>query len=263
MRDNVLSDLNQNRVRQSFRRGLASYHQHASAQADIAAKLVQVLQGQGAPDRFENVLEFGCGTGHLTQPMLHSFDIHHLTLNDLVAEAAPGLGALTEDRFDRTHFTFGPIETVPLPSELDLIISSSTVQWISDIPALMSRLSARLSPGGWLAVSGFGTGQFHQLRSLGSSAAAPSYVDAAEWSGLLPSDVDLVHISQSAWDMQFDSTMSLLRHLRNTGVNGQAEQQWSRGRLREFEDRYRSNFGQNGQLPLTYDPVWMIARKNR
>ena len=113
MRDNMLSGLNQNRVRRSFRRGLASYHQHASAQADIAARLVQILRGHGAPDRFENVLEFGCGTGHLTRPLLQRVDIHHLTLNDLVAEAAPGLGALTAHRSDRTHFTFGPIETVP------------------------------------------------------------------------------------------------------------------------------------------------------
>ena len=262
MRDNMLSNLNQSRVRQSFRRGLDSYHQHASAQADIALGLVQILQGQGAPEHFENVLEFGCGTGHLTRPLLHSLDIHHLTLNDLVAEAAPGLGALTKDRSDRTHFTFGPIETVPLPQELDLIISSSTVQWISDIPTLMARLSARLSPGGWLAISGFGTAQFHQLRSLGSSAAAPSYVDAMDWPDLLPCDVDLVHVSQAATDMQFDSAMELLRHLRKTGVNAQAEQHWSRGRLRAFEDNYRSKFGRDGKLPLTYDPVWMIARKS-
>jgi len=261
MRDNMPSNLNQNRVRQSFRRGLASYHQHASAQADIAARLVQLLHDHRAPDRFENVLEFGCGTGHLTRPLLQRLKIRHLTLNDLVAEAAPGLGTLTKDRSDHTHFTFGPIETVPLPKELDLIASTSTVQWISDIPALMARLSSRLSPGGWLAVSGFGTGQFHQLRSLGSSAAAPSYVDSADWPDLLPRDVELVHVSQAATDMLFDNAMDLLRHLRQTGVNAQADQHWSRGRLRAFEDNYRSQFGRSGGLPLTYDPVWMIARK--
>ncbi|NRB19055.1 MAG: methyltransferase domain-containing protein [Rhodobacteraceae bacterium] len=261
MRDAMSSDLNQNRVRQSFRRGLASYHQHARAQAEIAAALVQALRQQGAPEWFDNVLEFGCGTGHLTRPLLQSFDIHHLTLNDLVAEAAPGLGALTKDRADRTHFTFGPIETVPLPSELDLITSASTVQWISDMPALMARLSARLSPGGWLALSGFGSAQFHQLRDLGSSAAAPSYVDAPDWPALLPRDMELLHVAQEPIEMLFDGAIDLLRHLRNTGVNAQAEQRWSRGRLTEFEDSYRSQFGHDGKLPLTYDPVWMIARK--
>lgn len=261
MRDNMLSDLNQNRVRQSFRRGLGSYHHHASAQAEIANRLVQILAEKGAPNRFENVLEFGCGTGHLTQPLMQAFDIHHLTLNDLVAEAAVGLGALTQDRAERTHFTFGPIETVPLPTELDLIASASTVQWVGDIPTLMARLAARLCPGGWLAISGFGSAQFHQLRSLGSTSAAPSYADAQDWPALLPRDVELVHVAQDPIEMLFDSAIGLLRHLRNTGVNAQAEQQWSRGRLREFEDSYRSRFGRDGKLPLTYDPVWMIARK--
>ncbi len=261
MRDNMLSNLSQNRVRQSFRRGLGSYHQHASAQAEIASRLVQILGEKGAPNRYENVLEFGCGTGHLTQPLMQTFDIHHLTLNDLVAEAALGLGALTQDRAERTHFTFGPIETVPLPTELDLIASASTVQWISDLPTLMARLAARLCPGGWLAISGFGSAQFHQLRSLGSTSAAPSYADAQDWPALLPRDVELVHVVQDPVEVLFDNAIDLLRHLRNTGVNAQAEQQWSRGRLKEFEDNYRSRFGQDGKLPLTYDPVWMIARK--
>ena len=263
MRDNLLSNLNQDRVRQSFRRGLESYHQHAKAQADIAAELVRLLQEQGAPDRFENVLEFGCGTGHLTLPLMLQFDIHHLTLNDLVPEAAIGLSGLTSDRAERTDFTFGPIETLPLPRDLDLITSASTVQWIDDVPGLMARLASRLSPGGWMAISGFGRNQFHQLRSLGSSAAAPSYIDPSEWQARLPLGLELLHVGQKPVELMFDSAIDLLRHLRNTGVNAQAKQRWSRGRLEAFEESYRSEFGQGRQLPLTYDPVWMIARKAR
>ncbi|KAE9629943.1 malonyl-ACP O-methyltransferase BioC [Parasedimentitalea maritima] len=259
----MTSSLNQNRVRQSFRRGLSSYHMGATAQAKIATNLVQMLREQGAPVRFENVLEFGCGTGHLTRPLIENFDIHHLSLNDLVAEALSGLSVLTSDRAERTDFTFGPIETVPLPKELDLIASASTVQWVSDVPALMARLVARLCPGGWLAVSGFGRAQFHELRNLGSDAAAPSYHDAQDWPALLPRDVELMHVAQEPMVLQFDSVVELLRHLRKTGVNAQASQRWNRGRLREFEAAYRHQFGQDGKLPLTYDPVCMIARKCR
>ena len=119
----------------------------------------------------------------------------------------------------------------------------------------------RLRPGGWLAVAGFGTAQFHQLRTLGSTSAAPSYVDSKDWSTLLPDDVELLHVAQNPVEMLFDSAIDLLRHLRNTGVNGQSEQRWSRRRLKDFEDAYRDRFGQCGKLPLTYDPVWMVARK--
>ncbi|MEX0301621.1 MAG: biotin synthase, partial [Leisingera sp.] len=137
----------------------------------------------------------------------------------------------------------------------------STVQWISDLPALMTRLAAHLQPGGWLALSGFGRGQFRELAALGSDAAAPSYLDAGEWSAVLPQDIELLAIKQRPAVLEFENALGLLKHLRQTGVNGHAQQSWSRRRLREFEDSYRTRFGRKGKLPLTYDPVLLVARK--
>ncbi|MGR3759876.1 methyltransferase domain-containing protein [Roseobacteraceae bacterium NS-SX3] len=261
MKDMQLPGLDQTRVRESFRRGLETYHQNASAQAGIAARLAQLLREHGTPHRFGAAFEFGCGTGHLTAELMQGFGIGQLTLNDLVAEAGPRLRALTAHRAEATHFAFGPVETVPLPRELDLVASASTVQWIADVPALMMRLAARLRPGGWLAVSGFGRAQFHELAALGPAAAAPSYADAAEWLAMLPADMEIVAVEQRPAVMEFASALSLLKHLRLTGVNGHARQSWSRGRLRAFEAEYRARFGRDGRLPLTYDPVWVIARK--
>lgn len=258
MKDVLPPHLDQSRVKQSFRRGLDSYHRHASVQADIAAGLVRMLQAQGAPARFEAVLEFGCGTGHLTGQLLQRFAAGSLLLNDLVPEAAVALKAAGAGR---ARFVPGPIETLPLPQGLDLIASASTVQWIPDLPALMARLAARLSPGGWLAVSGFGRGQFRELAALGSAAAAPSYLDAGEWRAVLPQGMEILAIEQRPAVLEFESALMLLRHLRRTGVNGHAQQSWSRRRLREFEETYRARFGRGGRLPLTYDPVLLVARK--
>lgn len=61
--------------------------------------------------------------------------------------------------------------------------------------------------------------------------------------------------------LEFGNIRSLLRHLRLTGVNGNARQGWSRARLRAFEAAYHSRFGRGGRLPLSYDPVWLVARK--
>ena len=261
MKDLSCSRVNQTRVRQSFRRGLSSYHEHATAQADIAVRLALLLRQSGAPKHFETALEFGCGTGHLTRQLMKGFGLGHLTLNDLVAEVAPGLGALVEHRVETTDFSFGPIEAVPLPDELELIASASTVQWVADVPSLMARLCARLRPGGWLALSGFGCAQFYQLRALGSGAAAPGYFDAEAWAGMMPKGMELVQVQQEQIVLEFESALALLKHLRRTGVNAQSNQSWSRGRLKAFEAEYVSRFGQNDRLPLTYDPVWIVARK--
>ncbi|GAA6209998.1 hypothetical protein NBRC116601_32910 [Cognatishimia sp. WU-CL00825] len=242
------------RVQQSFRRGLASYHSSATHQADIAARLALQLVQAGAPKSFANALEFGCGTGHLTQHLRRNFTFQSLTLNDLVPECAAFAGA-------KDHFVPGPIETLQLPMALDLVCSASTVQWLDDIPATLSHLSQALVPGGWLALSGFGTSQFHELRALGSEAAAPSYVDAEHWRAMLPSDLKIKHLSQARRVAWFPNALALLKHLRETGVNGAASKAWTQTALKGFETQYRQRFGTPRGLPLTYDPVWIVAQK--
>lgn len=261
MKDDLSCKLDQSRVRQSFCRGMQSYHQAASVQATIAADLVRILQAQNLPSQLGRVLEFGCGTGHLTTALLDGFEIAELTLNDLVPEAAGPLRDILHQHGQKAQLQFGAIERLPLPQQLDLIISASTVQWIADLPQTVERLSSHLAPGGWLALSGFGTDQFLELAALGSGAAAPSYLNAGDWPGILPAGLELITLRQQAIQVQFDSLLDLLRHLRHTGVNGQATRGWSRRDMRQFESRYRERFGQEGSLPLTYDAVWILARK--
>ncbi|MDC0738455.1 methyltransferase domain-containing protein [Cognatishimia sp. SS12] len=244
----------QTKVQQSFRRGLDSYHQAATHQADIAAQLGHRLSDL-APKHLGRVLEFGAGTGHLTQQITKRLSIETLWINDLVPESAG---------FAPPEATFlpGPIETLVLPGKLDLICSASTVQWIEDLPGTIKRLCAHLAPGGWIALSGFGAAQFHELRELGSTAAAPSYVDAEAWRDVLPSDMTIKHLSQGRQVAWFADARALLRHLRETGVNGGASQHWGPQALKTFESDYRRRFGTPQGLPLTYDPVWVIARKS-
>ncbi|MFY0597084.1 MAG: methyltransferase domain-containing protein [Cognatishimia sp.] len=246
--------LSQSKVQQSFRRGLNTYHEKATHQADIAAGLADRIQAH-APKQLKRVLEFGMGTGHLTRQMQQSFAISQLYLNDLVSECesfAPKAGT----------FIPGPIEKIDLPTDCDVICSANTVQWIRDLPTTTLKLKSALHPGGLLALSGFGSAQFHELRTLGSSAAAPSYVDAEEWRRILPEGMTIKHLSQGRRVEWFPSAMAILKHLRETGVNGSATQTWTTGDLKAFEHDYRQRFGTQRGLPLTYDPVWMIAQKS-
>lgn len=249
------------RVRRSFSRGLQSYHHNATVQEQIAVDLVSEILVQDVPKNLSRVLEFGCGTGHLTSALLGCFDVCDLTLNDLVPESAVALEDLLRSKGQAAEFCFGSIEELPLSGTFDLIASASTVQWIEDLAPVLSRLTHHLAPSGWLALTGFGRQQFHQLTALGSGAAAPGYLDAAEWSGLLPPELELVSLRQKAIDLEFTSGLELLRHLRLTGVNGQANQRWGRRDLLRFEERYQQRFGRAGRLPLTYDAVWVLARK--
>lgn len=251
----------QNRVRQSFRRGLPSYHDAAVAQAQIAATLAQALRSAGAPAQFGQVLEFGCGTGHLTTQLLQQFTLDHLTLNDLVPDCAAAVQPILKRHSPRASFQAGPIETLPLPPTLDLIASASTVQWVQQPAALISRLTSHLARGGWLALSGFGRAHFAELRALGSMATAPCYLDPQDWPQILPAGLHIKALYSQTLTLQFPDTLGLLRHLRCTGVNANAHCHWTRANLTTFDLRLRAGLPQGAPLTLSYQPVFLIARK--
>lgn len=247
------------RVAESFRRGLETYHSAARTQAQIARDLVLMLRGNGAPAGFAKALEFGCGTGHLTKALVQSFDLDTLYLNDLLPEAAD-LAARSVAPLCPKVLT-GPVESLDLPTGIDLIASASTVQWVLDWPKVLDRLCDALAPKGWLALSGFGTNQYHELTVLSSGGAAPNYMDAQDWPRILPQGMELLEIRQTPIVVTFDSAREVLRHLRRTGVNGRAGDQWTREQLQRFETAYHDRFEQDGKVTLTYDPVMLIARK--
>ena len=62
--------------------------------------------------------------------------------------------------------------------------------------------------------------------------------------------------------LHFPSPTEVLRHLKHTGVTGVTRTSWPRGRLAEFSAEYSSRYGAgDGSVPLTYHPVYLIARK--
>lgn len=250
----------QNRIRQSFARGLPSYHGAAIAQAQIASLLAQALVDAGAPQRFQQALEFGCGTGLLTDALLQRFAIDQLMLNDLVADPAATLQPILDRHKTQTTFYAGPVETLPLPTALDLVASASTVQWVADPAALIVKLALHIAPGGWLALSGFARDHFAELRAVGAAAQAPSYLDGADWRAILPANMTVHSVTHHRISLQFPNAVSLLRHLRQTGVNAQAGRHWTRADLARFEASLRATQPNDGPLTLTYCPVIVIAQ---
>lgn len=248
-------------VAQRFRRALHTYDAEAQAQGEIAATLAALLAGAGAPESFTRALEFGCGTGGLTRHLARSFGFATLHLNDLVPEA--GEQAAQAVGIKSCLLLPGPIESLPLPEVLDLVASSSTIQWVNDPAALLARLSLALKPGGWLALSGFARGHFPELQACGIAPAAPGYRDAEEWPALLPPTLEVRVLESRAITLNFPDARALLRHLRLTGVNGRAAMRWSRRDFMQFESKLRRVSFRESCLSLTYRPVWLIATRRR
>lgn len=288
-----MSELQLAKVQRSFRRSLNTYDENAYVQLEIAQTLIKILHTQRTKHEqlthFDRVFEIGCGTGFLTNALLGNFDVSHLILNDLVAECELHIDALLSNitnssglpvnDFERVgklsglswEFIAGDINVSEIKPEQDLICSASSLQWVNDIPALLDKIHLNLSDDGCLALSSFGPNHFSELselnkvnesqQQLNNIKSGLSYINQENWLTMLGSKFSIQDIQTHTITLWFDSFDELLKHLRNTGVNGNASGRWSQRIKQDFSERYEALFSQKGKLPLSYEPVFIVANK--
>ena len=246
-------------VRSSFGKHLFSYTQHAVVQASMAEELVWKLH-KAHPDAFQRVFEIGCGSGVLTTAFLKRFAVEAYFANDLVEECRHEVATIV-NQYPDTVFDFagGDIERMSVfPDKLDLIISNATFQWLTNLPTFFQRLKQALRPGAFLAFSIFGPDNLCEIRRL--TGVGLEYLSRDDVHALLTQHSDVLSCEESCISLPFRSPRSVLRHMRLTGVIGVEKRSWTKSGLREFEQQYWTQFGENEQVPLTYHPILCLVR---
>jgi malonyl-ACP O-methyltransferase BioC len=254
--------MNKGLITKRFTRGLATYEAEAGVQ-EQAARMVASRLCNHFPEVCHRLLEIGCGTGMLTREIVRKMSVRNWFLNDIVPECESlvrkHLACLSESQQAQVHFLNGDAETIPFPSELDAITSSSALQWMHDLPGLLAKAHTALRQGGWFCASSFGPENLTEVRQLtGIGLPYPDISALREW---LQKDYDEVHIWEQKRVLYFDSPGDVLVHLRKTGVNGIRAQLWTPAALRQFSKEYSKIFAQDGQVPLTYHLVFLEAHK--
>lgn len=274
-------------VRTRFSKAVRSYDDNAHVQRQIAWRLCHLMAeyglgryGHGTNDPEykalspalravdqeldavasgpSRVLEVGCGTGMLTRMFLKDFRPDMIWLNDLCPEVSPMLEDILES--GRTGFMPGDAETVAFPDNLDLIMSSSAVQWFADLPAFLDKCSSSLREGGILAFSSFGPSNMSEISAL--VGISMPYQTLSELTGLVSGKFDILHAEESTAVLSFSSPAEVLRHMKLTGVTGLRKEFWTRSRMESFCRRYIEQFSDSdGTVRLTYHPLYVIARK--
>lgn len=238
------------RIAAGFARHLASYDTAATAQTQIAERLAARIAPLIAPAA--QMLELGHGTGFLTR-QLARLDPGEVWLNDLVAP----LPALRWPDATRVQALPGDAAALRFPPGLDLIASASMLQWLADPAALLHRAARALRPGGLLAVSSFGPGNFPELAGLGLPPGAPGYRDADGLCADLPAGMQVLAAWDESLELSFPDARALMAHLRATGVNGLRAGHLSAPGLRDL----MRQMNRAGPTTLTYRPSYCMARK--
>lgn len=249
-------------IRRRFEKAGDTYERYAGMQEYSARRLADIVSAS-CPD-FEDmkVLEIGAGTGSLTRMLTGGGSMvfsHGYYANDIVDTMAPlyrsmGLTPL-----------MGDISSVDIPYDLDAVVSSNCLQWVSDMPSLLSGLYSALKPGGRLCFSTFGFRHFIQLRTVGM--AALDYFTLEDMNEMLSDTGFTVEKAEQETDeMLFPSASDMLRYFSLTGVNAVRSPggMWTPARLAHFEAGYRREFpASGGELPLTVHYMWFSCSKPR
>lgn len=163
------------------------YDTAADIQHRCAGFLADHIRKELALSHPARILEFGCGTGFLTEQLSAAFPDSALIATDL----APGMIARAQERLTDQPVTFHVMdgEHPDVDGPFDLIASSLCFQWFEDRPAALQRLCQRLAPGGSLMLTTLLPGSLGEWRSSceqeGAPCGVPHYTDTValqqEW----------------------------------------------------------------------------------
>jgi len=250
----VFVSVNKALVAQRFAKAGQSYIEHAVVQKQISAQLFEYLK-QYCPQSLPSVLEIGCGSGNLTHSFESYFQVEQLYLNDLYADVDQHFLNLKH-----VNWLIGDIEQLTLPPSLDAVISSSALQWMIDLPALLQRIHNALKPNTYFGFSTFGENNLIEIKQLTGQGLNYYSLEALQQQ-LQENGFEILLIQQAYKQAYFDHPKSVLQHLKATGVTATAtSHRWTKQSLQQFYSDYQQFYDEQG-FRLTYHPIYVIARR--
>lgn len=240
-------------IKKRFSRTLHQYNTLAVVQHKIADRVAELLADH-SPKVVENGLEIGAGTGFLTRHLLDNFSRGQWLINDISPESQKYMPL----DCDRIKFEASDAEEMHLEIEaLDIVASTSVVQWFRDLDGFIKRVARGLKSGGVMAISTFGPDNFLEIATTtGDKLSYPTLEEFA----IMAQKNGLKVLVTEQWieKMTFSAPIEVLHHIKATGVNALSPKKWTHRDLQEFENLYNKLYN---PPTLTFHPIIVIAQK--
>lgn len=248
------------RIRNAFDRSSRSYEKWAVVQRFVACDCAKLV----ASESYDTVLEIGPGAGFLTALLAPRVDARVYLALDL----APGM--VKKGIYSTLPGVFplvGDGENPPLaPGRVDLLVSSSALQWYLNPEASIPVNLALLRPGGWFALALFVQGTLAELEAVSASTGFGSAFPlrpAREYERIMSQINDISWEShRSTRIMHYDSVATFLRAHQGTGAKATPRMgKVGRQRYARFSREYSERFTDREGVRATYEILYLSGKK--
>ena len=178
-----MNHVDKRRVRSAFSRSAAAYDARAFVQRHVRERVLALL-AEAAP-RARRALDVGAGTGALLGRLAEA----RPGLAAAAVDLAPGMCGATRAAVPRALVATADAEALPFRAgAFDLVVSTSTLQWLAHLGPALAEARRVLAPGGVLCAALFGADTLRELRDAWRAAVGP---DAGARTHVFPAKRDL------------------------------------------------------------------------
>lgn len=262
------------KIAAAFHQNAAEYDQHISVQKRVVANLVRHIEAEsGMPPK--TILDVGSGTGSLLGRLHSIYPDAVLCGVDLAFNMCLRTAAKLDEHCMVVN---GDAEQLPFAGGIfDLVVSTSALQWVSNLSQALLEMHRVIKPGGTLSVAFFCEGTLGELQRCFCKAVGVLGAENNQRNARLHEfrtienvklilgsmDFEKIVLSSETETDWYDDVHSLLRSIKNIGAGtvagGSGGGLGWRGVLNETSRLYREYYGQNGRIPVTYNVMYLHA----
>lgn len=189
-----------------FGKNFSTYDENAIIQKKVAENLTNFISKKFNNQKFDKVIELGCGTGIFTREFLKKFEINEIDLNDCFN---------TRDYFKEINYKNFICNDMneAIIKNYDIVISSSSFQWIEDLEKLIESISKKSEK---LAFSIYIDGNLREIAE--HFGVGLKYKKIEDILIILKKYFKNTEYYSEEKTLNFSSPIEALRHLKRTGV---------------------------------------------
>jgi malonyl-CoA O-methyltransferase len=262
--------LEKSRIRASFDAAAEYYDDVAVLQREIVERILERLDLVKLQPA--TILDIGAGTGVAAYELSKRYKKSRVIAFDLalnMLKQARQRGSLLSKFSNKRTFVCGDAEQLPfVDNSVELIFSSSTLQWCSDLDHTFAELKRILKPGGLLMFSTFGPDTLKELRqswqaadvNTAESIHVHDFIDMHDiGDAMLRADFDDPVMDVENFTLTYADAYQLMRELKTLGAHNVASDRrhtlTGKSRVKNMVAAYET-LRCDGSLPATYEVVY-------